>query len=331
MTDGIRHPAGMRVTPAGRRLRIWLAFAAIYFIWGSTFLAIRFTLETVPPFLGAGIRFLLAGLIVYTWLRTHGAPRPTASHWRRAAIAGTTMILVGYGAVFWAQQTVPSGATSLLIATGPLWIAVLSASWDRSPLSPRSWIGLALGFLGVAVLMEPGDVVGERIDPVGAGVLVLASVSWAWGSLYFRREFQDFSTFLATAMAMLAGGTLLLLVAVVTGEPFRVDLASVSALSAVSLAYLVVFGSVIAFNAYLWLMKTTDPVKVSTYSFVNPVVAVFLGWRFAAETLDLRIGLGTVMIVAAVGLMIFTRRVERHSRPPTQSQSPIQSRQEASR
>lgn len=298
------------------RIRIWAAFAAIYLIWGSTFLAIRFVLDTMAPFLGAGVRFLLAGAIVYIWLRWRGAERPTAAHWRKASVAGSLMILVGYGAVFWAQQTVPSGATSLIIATAPLWIAVLMAAWDRHRLTLGSVAGLVLGFLGVAVLMRSGDVAGQRIDSVGAGVLLLASVSWAWGSLYFRREFQGSSTLLGTAMAMLTGGALLMAVAGVTGELALFDVASVSTHSVLSLAYLVVFGSIIAFSAYLWLLKVIDPVKVSTHAFVNPVVAVLLGWRFAGEVLDMRIALGTVMIVAAVGLMISTQRTGHLPRYP---------------
>jgi drug/metabolite transporter (DMT)-like permease len=288
------------------RLRIWAAFAALYLIWGSTFLAIRFVLDTVAPFVGAGIRFLLAGGLVYVWLRWRGAERPTSEHWRKASVAGASMILVGYGAVFWAQQTVPSGATSLFVATGPLWIAVLSAAWDRQRLTLGTVIGLVLGFLGVAVLIEPGEVVGQRIDTMGAGGLVLAAISWAWGSLYFRREFRGFSTLMGTAMAMLTGGALLMAVAGINGELALSDLGSVSPLSVLSLVYLVVFGSVIAFSAYLWLLKVTDPVKVSTYGFVNPVIAVLLGWRFAGETIDVRIALGTGMIVAAVALMIST-------------------------
>jgi drug/metabolite transporter (DMT)-like permease len=225
------------------------------------------------------------------------------------------MILVGYGAVFWAQQTVPSGATSLIVATGPLWIAVFVAVQDRHRPTLGSVMGLALGFLGVAVLMEPSEVVGQRIDPMGAGALVVAAVSWAWGSLYFRREFQGFPTLLGTAMTMLTGGMLLIVVAGVAGELALVDVASVSLRSVLSLAYLVVFGSIFAFSAYLWLMKVSDPVKVSTYAFVNPVVAVLLGWRFAGEALDLRIALGTVMIVSAVGLMISAQRTDHPPQP----------------
>ena len=297
-----------RDDPLVRSIRLWAAFAAIYLIWGSTFLAIRFVLETMTPFLGAGLRFLFAGVLVYAWLRWRGAKCPTAAHWWMALVAGSTMILVGYGAVFWAQQTVPSGATSLFIATGPLWIAVLSAAKDRKPLTMGGKIGLTLGFLGVAVLIGPGDMMGERVDPVGAVVLFLATIAWAWGSLYVRRAFHGLPTLLATAMAMLVGGALLMVVAGATGELAGSGVRVVSARSAMALTYLIVFGSIIAFSAYLWLMKVTDPVKVSTYAYVNPVVAVWLGWRFAGEALDVRIVLATVMIVAAVGLMIITQR-----------------------
>lgn len=261
--------------------RIVLAMAAVYLIWGSTYLGIRFALETLPPFGFAGVRFVISGLLIYGWARWRGAPRPTGRNWRAAAIIGALMMLVGNGGVVWAEQRVDSGLAALLIATEPLWIVMLF--WLR-PGGTRPTLqvvaGLALGLAGMAFLVRPGG----GVEPVGALAVLVASFCWASGSLYGRRAPLPASQFLASGMQMLSGGAMLLLVSLLAGEPAEVDLAQISLRSLLAVAYLIV-GGLIAFTSYGWLLRVASPVMVSTYAYVNPVVAVLLGWAFAGEPL----------------------------------------------
>jgi drug/metabolite transporter (DMT)-like permease len=282
--------------PLDRRTfwKIAAAMAVVYVIWGSTYLAIRFAIESLPPFGMAATRFLVAGGILYLWARWRGAARPSRIHWRSALVVGGFLLLGGNGGVVWAEQHVDSGLTALLVATEPLWIAILL--WMRSKSERpglRAVGGLLLGFLGLVLLVRPGG--GGGADLVGAGVLVLASLSWAWGSLYGQRAPVPESPLLTTGMQMLSGGALLLVLSVATGEPAAFDPAAVTARSLLGVAYLVVFGSLVAFNAYVFLLRTASPVLVSTYAYVNPVVAVLLGWAFAGEPLT-----GWTLAAAAV-------------------------------
>ena len=266
-------------------LHVALALGAVYVIWGSTYLAIRFAIETMPPFLMAGARYLTAGAVLYAWARAQGAPRPTLLHWRSAAAIGAFLLLVGNGGVVWAEQRIDSGLTALLISTEPLWIVLmvwLQTGRKRRP-NPRVIAGLALGFVGLMLLVRPSG--SGSIDLLAAAVVVLASVSWAWGSLYGQRAPLPSSPLAATGMQMLAGGALLLTASMATGEPARFVLSEVSLRSWLSLGYLIVFGAIVAFTAYVWLMRVAPPVLVSTYAYVNPVVAVFLGWALAGEPL----------------------------------------------
>jgi drug/metabolite transporter (DMT)-like permease len=275
-------------------LKVALALGAVYLIWGSTYLAIRFAIETIPPFLMAGARYVTAGALLYGWARLRGAPRPSLLHWRSAATLGAFLLRVGNGGVVWAEQRVDSGLAALLISTEPIWIVLLV--WlraGRQRPNGRVVAGLLLGFTGLVMLVRPSGSAG--IDPVGATALVLASLSWAWGSFYGMRAPLPASPLAATGMQMLAGGGLLLTASALTGEPARFALAEVSARSALSLAYLVVFGAIVAFTAYVWLLRVAPPVLVSTYAYVNPVVAVFLGWAMAGEPLT-----GGTLAAAAV-------------------------------
>ena len=293
-----------------RGTRVVLAFLAIYLIWGSTYLAIRFAIETIPPLLMAAARNLLAGGALYLWAQRRGAVRPTAAQWRAAAIVGGLLLLGGNGAVVWAEQYVPSGLTALLVAMVPVWMVLLDW-WRQGGTHPgaRVFIGLALGFAGMAVLVGPEHLMGAgHVDHLGAAVLALGTLSWAIGSLYSRTALLPSSPLLATAMEMLCGGALLALAGTVRGEWAAVDLAAVSLRSSVSLAYLVVFGSLVAFTAYVWLLRVTSPARVSTYAFVNPVVAVLLGWALAGEALAARTVLATAVIVAAVAVITWSPR-----------------------
>jgi drug/metabolite transporter (DMT)-like permease len=258
------------------RLRVVLAFAAIYLIWGSTYLAIRFAIETLPPLLMAGTRFVVAGTLLYSWTRLRGAPRPA----RLAA---------------------------LLIATVPLWMALLD--WRRrGGVRPSGGgaVGLIFGFVGVALLVSPGELAGSsHMDPVGAIVLLLAALSWAAGSLYSRQAQLPRSPLLAISMEMLAGGVLLLAAGLVTGEGARLELSQVSPRSVLALGYLIIFGSLMAFSAYIWLLRVSTPARASTYAYVNPVVAVFLGWALGGEPLTLRTLLAAAVIVAAVVIITY--------------------------
>ncbi len=280
------------------------AFAAVYIFWGSTYLAIRFTLETIPPFLFAGVRFVVAGALLYAWAARR-APRPTAVHWRSALVVGALLLLGGNGGVVWAQQRVPSGLAALLVATEPLWIVILATAMGRERLNAAGLIGVIMGFAGVALLVGPQRFAGgEPVDLLGAVVIVLAALAWAFGSLYSREAPQPVSQSLSSAMSMLAGGTLLLLAALLAGDFGRLEPNAISLKSALAFVYLIIFGSLVAFSCYLWIMKAATPARASTYAFVNPVIAVVLGWLLAGEVLSPRVILSTGIIVAAVALII---------------------------
>lgn len=278
------------------RTRIVLAFAAVYLIWGSTYLAIRFGVATLPPFLMAGTRFLVAGAALYAFSRLRGAPRPGPVAWRDATIVGALMLLGGNGLVTWSELRVPSGIAALVVACVPLFVVILSR---RRP-TPREAIGIASGLAGVALLVGPSG----RVDPWGAGALVFASLSWAAGSLFSRRAALPGSALQAVGMEMLGGGTLLALLGVAMGEAGRLSLDAVSPRSWASLAYLIVFGSIVGFTSYMWLLGEVAPSKAATYAFVNPLVAVVLGWSFAGETLGPRELLAAAVIVAAVAMIV---------------------------
>ena len=297
------------VGPLGpTRLRIVLAFAAVYVIWGSTYLAIRVAIETLPPHTMAGARFALAGILLYAWARRRGAPRPDAGHWVQATIVGGFLLLGGNGGVVWAEQRVPSGMAALLIATVPLWMVLLE--WWRGGARPSRGValGLGLGIAGVGLLVSSrGMASGQRVDPLGATVLILAALSWAFGSLYSRGARLPKSPLLATAMEMLMGGVLLLAAGPLRGEWAHFDAHLVSTPSLVALAYLLCFGSLLGFTAYIWLLHHTTAARAATYAFVNPLVAVILGWALAGEALEARTLLAAGIIVGAVCIIVTAR------------------------
>jgi len=300
----IAHTAPSTAPPS--RAKILIAFLAIYIIWGSTYLFIRFGVETLPPFMMAGGRFVAAGSVLYGWLRWRGVPGPTMRQWRSAAAIGALLLLVGNGGVTWAEQVIPSGVTALLISTSPIWFVVLDWIWFGAPRpAGKMVLGLALGLAGVIWLIGPDRILGGGGFPIsGILVLMLATVSWAAGSLYSRRASLPPSPFMATALEMVAGGALLLAFSVITGEPWQIEPSEVSLKSILSVVYLAVFGSLVGFTAYVWLLRVVSPSRVSTYAFVNPLIAVFLGWTLGGEEFTARMGLAALVIVAGVVLIV---------------------------
>lgn len=283
------------------RLRIAAAFLAVYIIWGSTYLAIQFVIESIPPFFMAATRFLLAGAILYVWARFRGAAKENKRHWRSAFLIGGLMLLGGHGAVVWAEQWVPSSLVSLLIASVPLWMVFID--WIRGGSKPnlRVGAGLLLGFSGVALLVSELEGLGmNSVDFIGAIIVVFGAFLWANGSLHSRSAELPSSPLLGTSMEMIGGGALLLLASLLSGEWFRLRLDAVSVRSAVSWVYLVVFGSLIGFTCYIWLLKMATPAKASTYAYVNPIVAMFLGWALANETLTIRNLAAAIIILTSV-------------------------------
>lgn len=285
------------------------AFATVYVIWGSTYLAIRFAIETLPPLLMASARFLMAGSFLYVWARTRGAPRPTRSQWWAATVVGGLMFVFGNGAVVVAEQWVPSGLVALLVAAVPLWMVILDWLWgSRERPTARVVAGLLGGFVGVGVLAgSPGVGAGGAHELLGAGLVVAGSAAWAGGSIYARHADAPPRPRLWVAMQMLAGGVLLLPLSLALGEWSRLDVAAVSLKSVLALLYLVVFGALLAYSAYIWLLTATTPAQVGTYAYVNPVVALFLGWALAGEPLTFRsmaaaaIIVGSVVIITGAG------------------------------
>jgi len=291
---------------AAYRWRLIGALAAVYIIWGSTYLAIRFAIETLPPFAMAGLRFLVSGGALYAWARFRGAEKPDLLHWRTSAMIGALLLLGGNGGVVWAEQHVPSGLAALLITSEPFWIVLLV--WlmpgGHRPTGGVA-LGMFLGLIGIAFLVGPGQILnGQHVHIGGAIVLFLASLSWAAGSLYTSKARMPRSAVLATGMQMLSGGALLTLLSAFAGEWQAIQWQHVSSRSLLALVYLTIFGSIVGFSSYFWLLRNTTPARACTYAFVNPVVAVFLGWALAAEPLTPRILLATAIIVIAVMLVI---------------------------
>lgn len=301
------------------KLKLIIAFAAVYIIWGSTYLAIRFAIESIPPFLMAAIRFLVAGAILFAWARWQSRETITAAHWYSAVAVGFFMLVGGNGGVVYAEQTVPSGITALIIAIVPAWMVLFE--WIIRGVRPNTLtsIGLLLGFLGIGLLVGPSEVTGTKVDWLGAAVLGGATVSWAFGSLYSRNVETPRTPFLGTAMQMIAGGLILAVVGVLSGE--SIDLSLVTSKSVLALAYLVVFGSMVGYSAYIWILRVATASKASTYAFVNPIVAVVLGWLLAGEELSSGVIVAMLVIVTAVALIIFSRTL-RPQRLPAVSSGP---------
>ncbi len=295
--------------PAPRKLTLIAAFAALYLIWGSTYLGILFAIKSIPPLLMAGSRFFLAGVIMYVIALWQGAPRSTFAEWRTAFIVGACLLFCGNGSVTLAEQWVPSGLASLLVATVPIYIALLAWLTGAAPRPrPLVLLGLAAGFVGVGVLVGPALTAppagGSEHAGLGMLILLFGAFLWSVGSLYSRRARSAASPFLSSAQTMLCGGALMFGAGLLHGEARAFHLAQVTALSLGAFAYLVLVGAVVGYTAYIWLLRHCDPSKVATYAYVNPVVAVLLGALFADETLALRTVVAAAIIIGSVALVI---------------------------
>jgi drug/metabolite transporter (DMT)-like permease len=287
------------------RSRVVAAFAAVYVVWGSTYLAIRYAVETMPPFLMAGARFVVSGTLLYAWARRRGAPKPTGREWRDAAITGVLMLCLGNGAVGWAEQRVPSGLAALLVAVVPLWMVLID--WARPHGErPRALVmaGVLVGLIGLYVLVGPSTLTGGgAADAVGALVLVCASLAWASGSVFNRYGARPESAALSTGLQMIGGSVALLAIGFARGESAQVHLGQVSIQSWIGWVYLVTFGSLVGFTAYIYLLKTVTPAKAATYAYVNPLVAVFLGWAIAGESVTTRTLAAAAIILTGVAMI----------------------------
>ena len=284
-------------------LAIWTALGAVYLIWGSTYLAIRFTVETVPPFISAAARFIVSGAFLYGWRRLAGDPAPSKLEWRNASIIGVLLLVGGNGGVVWAAQFIPSSLAALLVATVPLWMILIDAirpggTWPNI----KSALGICIGFCGAALLIGWTASASEPAYLYGAVAVIAASLFWAVGSIQGKTAELPSSPLIITGMEMLAGGAVQLAVAWLLSEFRDLDLNAISSRSAVSWTYLTVIGPV-AFVAYAWLLRNAPIPLVATYSYVNPLVAILLGYFLGRETMTPRILVAATLIVGSVALV----------------------------
>lgn len=295
----------MDAAPYRRTWKTYLAFAIIYLVWGSTFLAIRVGVREVPPFLLAGMRFVVAGLALYLWMLAHGERSPSARQWLSIALLAVLIFVGDYGLVFWAEQRVPSGLTAVMLATIPLFMALSEITLlGTQRLTVRLAAALLIGICGVAVLVSRSlNLGGAPIDRKGAAALILAALCWSLASALTRKVTLPASKVMSSGAQMLTGGILLTLVASALGEFHNFHASAVSRAAWFALAYLIVAGSIIAFTAYVWLIHHESPTKVGTYAYVNPVVAVLLGYFLAGEPLGMRTVLATICVLASVLLI----------------------------
>src|SRR5438105_2399765 len=285
--------------------KLILAFAAVYFIWGSTYLAIRYAIQSLPGFLMAGTRFILAGAILCAWAHWKGARLKGSRPWRTAFTMGFFLLLMGNGTVVLAIHWVPSGLAALLLSTTPLWVALLewALPGGKRP-GGRVTAGILLGFLGIIMLIGVGDLRNDEIDLLGVAILLLSSISWAAGTIYSRRKQVSDSPLMTSGMQMLTGGLLLFAAAIPNGDLSLFRLDSIYLTSVLAFGYLTFFGSIVAFTAYSWLVKVTSPARAVTSSYVNPVVALLLGRAIAGEPLTYRIIMAMATII--LGVIVIT-------------------------
>ncbi len=285
-----------------------LAFAIIYFVWGSTFLAIRVGVREVPPFLLAAMRFLVAGLVLYGWMISQGARSPSGRQWMSAFLLAVLIFVLDYGLLFWAEQRVPSGIAAVMMATIPVFMALSEIIFLRTQrLTVRLGLALLIGIAGVAVLMSRSlNLGGAPIDPVGAVALIIAAMSWSVASALTRKLPLPASKVMSSGAQMLAGGVFLALTAASLGEFRNFHPSTVSRGAWLALFYLIVAGSIVGFTAYVWLIHHESPTKVGTYAYVNPVVAVLVGYFLGGEALGLRTILGTLFVLISVVVITMT-------------------------
>jgi drug/metabolite transporter (DMT)-like permease len=285
------------------RLLIVLSFLSIYIIWGSTYLAIRYAVETIPPLFTAGIRHLCAGSILLVWALAKGL-RPTLAQIRASVVIGFFFFLVGHGSLHWAERIVPSGLASLLIAVEPIFVFLLSSAAARTwKLNGMLVAGILMGLVGVGMLVRGTNGASEHSLTLGSIAILVGAFSWSVGIIYSRRSHLSGSPLLLSALSLLAGAVMLLAATFVAGENKNFSFAQVSQKSWLALAYLILFGSVITFTAYNWLLEHYSPTLVATHTYVNPVVAVLLGWAYGGEALTVRVGVAAALVIFAVVLV----------------------------
>jgi drug/metabolite transporter (DMT)-like permease len=311
-----------------RTWKVLLAFAIIYFVWGSTFLAIRIGVRDVPPFLLAGLRFLIAGAVLYLWMRARGTPSPSLREWRAASLLAILIFVLDYGLLFWAEQRVPSGIAAVMLATIPVFMALGEIIFLRAQrLTLRLALALLIGIAGVAILVGISPL-GQKlsrgeapIDTAGACALIIAAISWSLGSSISRKMPLPAAKAMSSGAQMLAGGVLLLVASALFGEFHGFHVQAVSLGAWLSLAYLIVAGSIVAFTAYVWLLHYESPTKVGTYAYVNPVVAVALGYFLGGETIGPRTIIGTLLVLVSV--VVITTIPAKRAKPSPEEASEV--------
>jgi drug/metabolite transporter (DMT)-like permease len=291
------------------RMRIVLAFAAVYVLWGSTYLFIKYATEAIPPFLLGFLRFIIAGGLLYAAARWRGAARATAHEWKLAALSGILMLGVGNGAVMWSVQRIPTGVAALIVSSTPIWVVVLDWLRPRGVRPKRSmFVGLALGLIGMVILIGPRAIIGEgHVDEIGAGVLIAGSIGWALGTLVTRHTDRPGSPLVFASLQMMVAAVAMLVISVGLAEFPRFSVEDLTARALWSVVYLVIAGSIIGFTAYVYLLGVVSAAKASTYAYVNPIIAVLLGWAFANEPLGLRTVVAAGVILAGVAIITATQ------------------------
>jgi drug/metabolite transporter (DMT)-like permease len=302
-----------------KKTLVIVAFATLYLIWGSTYLGIRFSIETIPPFLMAGARFVLAGLIMYAIAWSQGISKSSWANWRTSLIIGACLLLAGNGGVTISEKYIDSGLAALIVAIVPIYIVLLGWAMGMAPRpTPIVWLALLGGFVGVGILFSPAlhfSSNGHRHPAIGISILLVSSFIWSVGSLYSRVARHAASPFLTAAQQMICGGILLLFVGTVTGELRRLHPSLISISSLLSFIYLVVIGAVVGYTAYIWLLRHCEPAKVATYAYVNPIVAIVLGTFFAGETITMRTLIAAGLIIGSVALVITAQQIRARVEP----------------
>ena len=303
-----------------RQIQIVSAFAALYLIWGSTYLGILFAIQSIPPFLMAGARFFFAGVIMFAIARTQGSLRSTWAEWRTSLIVGACLLLGGNGGVTISEKFIETGLASLIVATVPIYIILLGWLFGMTPRPGGIvWLGLAGGFLGVGILLGPAlrfSGGGNSHPLIGMSILLVGSFLWSAGSLYSRTAKHAASPFLGAAQQMFCGGLLLMLTGLFLGEPKHFHPSAITGLSSGAFVYLVLIGAIVGYTAYFWLLRNCDPAKVATYAYINPIVAVLLGALFAHEVVTLRTVLAAALIIGSVALIITVQQLKPKALPP---------------
>jgi drug/metabolite transporter (DMT)-like permease len=310
--------------PRGESIKLALAFAAIYLVWGSTYLAIRYAVETIPPLVAAGIRHTIAGGVLLVWACARGY-RPRREHWLAGIVLGALFFFVGHGTLHWAEQHVASGLAALLIATEPMFILVLAWASGQQRISRISMLGLAFGVVGVAILTG-AEVSAKNASLIGLLAVLLGSLSWSAGVVISPKLKLPTDALARTAVPLVCGAVMLLATAGITGEFRGLHWSAISLKSIFGLGYLIVFGSIVAFTAYTWLLQRIPPAVVATHTYANPVVAVLLGWLLASEPLTARVAIASVAILGAIMLI---RRGERTTARPVVSAAPVEAKSSA--